>query len=144
LYHCRINADAAFLVGVVMRKLVPLLFATLAASTAAHAYDATSCRTEATAAADEWARGNIVSASEAALVEPAPLVIISYGHKYGAARNAMDAETLRPRALGTLATQRNLVYKEELDRCLGHFTVKIVGVDPGALKRLTAKRPGQN
>lgn len=125
-----------------MRKLVALLFASLAASTAAHAYDATSCRTEAAAAADEWAQGNLIDGGEAAQMEPAPLVIIAYGHKYGAARNAMDAETLRPRALGTLATQRNLVYREELDRCLGHFTVKIVGVEPYAFKRLTAKRPG--
>jgi hypothetical protein len=143
LYHCRINADAAFLVGVIMRKLIPLLFATLACSTAAHAYDATSCRTEAAAAADEWVQGNLIDGGEAAQMEPAPLVIIAYGHKYGAARNAIDAETLRPRMLGSLATQRNQVYKEELDRCLGHFTVKIVGGEADMLKRLTAKRPGQ-
>jgi hypothetical protein len=129
--------------GVVMRFFVPLLFAALATSTAAHAYDATSCRTEANLAADEWVKGNLIDGAEAAQMEPAPLVIIAYGHKYGAARNAMDAETLRPRALGTLATQRNLVYREELDRCLGHFTVKIVGVEPDTFKRLTAKRPGQ-
>jgi hypothetical protein len=74
-------------------------------------------------------------------MEPAPLVIIAYGHKYGAARNAMDMETLRPRMLGTLVIQRNQVYKEELDRCLGHFTVKIIGVEPSTFKRLTRKAP---
>ncbi len=127
-----------------MRILAPLLFATLAVSTSAYAHDLTSCRTEANQAADEWVQGNLIPGSEAAQIEPAPLVIIAYGRKYGAARNAIDAETLRPRMLGTLVTQRNLVYKEELDRCLGRFTVKIVGIDPGALKRLVAKRPGQN
>jgi hypothetical protein len=133
--------DAAFEYGVVMRKLAHLMFALFMGATAAHATDLTSCRTQANAAADEWTKGNIIPGSEAAQMEPAPLVIIAYGKKYGAARNAMDLETLRPRMLGTLVVQRNQVYKEELDRCLGHFTVKIVGAEPGTFKRLTKKAP---
>jgi hypothetical protein len=126
-----------------MRILVPLVFALLAGSSAVQAYDGTSCRTEANLAADEWAKGNLIDGAEADLIEPAPLVIISYGRKYGVSRNAMDRETLRPHALGTLVRERNLVYQEELDRCLGHFTVKIVGTNPDVLKRITPKRPGQ-
>jgi hypothetical protein len=124
--------------GVVMRFLAPLICALLAGSSAALASDGTSCRTEANMAADEWAKGNLIDGGEAAAMEPAPLVIIAYGRKYGVARNAMDRETLRPRALGALVRERNLVYREELDRCLGRFTVKIVGSHLDVVKRITS------
>jgi hypothetical protein len=124
-----------------MRKLAPVLLVVLAGATAAHAEDLTSCRTQATLAADEWVKGNIFPGSEADQMEPAPLVVIAYGKKYGAAHNAMDLETLRPHMLGSLIKQRKEVYKEELDRCLGHFTVKIIGVEPAKYKRLSKKAP---
>jgi hypothetical protein len=56
----------------------------------------------------------------------------------------MDQETLRPRALGALVRERNLVYREELDRCLGRFTVRIVGSNPDIVKRVTRDLPGHN
>ncbi len=127
--------------GVVMRRFAPLMFAVVASITAAHAEDVLSCRSQATLAADEWVQGNVIPGSEASQMEPAPLVIIAYGRKYGAARNAIDTETLRPRVLGSLIKQRNEVYKEELDRCLGYLTVKIVGTHPVTLKRFTKKAP---
>jgi hypothetical protein len=126
-----------------MRILAPLFLAVMSVSTAAQAYDATSCRTQANLAADEWVQGNIIDGAEAAQIEPAPLVIISAGRKYGVSRNTMDRETLRPRALGALITQRNRVYHEELDRCLGRFTVKIIGSNPIIVNHVVTQYPGQ-
>jgi hypothetical protein len=124
-----------------MLKPALLILAAVASVASAHATDLTSCRTQATIAADEWVKGNLISGSEASQMEPAPLIIIAYGHKYGVARNVMDQETLRPRMLGTLISERQEVYKEELDRCLGHFTVKILPGKPDAVKRLTKSAP---
>ena len=125
-----------------MRKLIPLLFAIMASATAAQAYEVTSCRTEASLAADEWVKGNLIDGAEASQMEPAPLIIIAAGRKYGVARNAVDQETLRPLELGNLARQRHLVYQEELNRCLGHFTVEIVDGGDYIYEYETLRHPG--
>jgi hypothetical protein len=144
--------------GVVMRYFTPIFAGTFAAitlsMTAANADTVMSCRTEATLAANEWAKDQIRPVADDAASEPEGIVVIAYGRRYVAAPTSTDGQVMRPRALGSFAKQRNEVYNEQLDRCLGHFTVKIV--NSGALnfteedgkrevskiKRVTQKRPG--
>jgi hypothetical protein len=108
----------------------------------AHADAATSCRTEAALAADEWAKGNMASATDGAQEVDEPVLIISGGRKYVASSNAVDAETLRPHLLGNMVIERNQVYEEELDRCLGHLTMKIVGKHPHLLEQVEDEHSG--
>jgi hypothetical protein len=112
-------------------RLLACAFGLAILCTSAMASDVTvSCRSKAAAAADQWADGRIIPASDAASEAPNRLVVISYGHKYTVARDALVDADRHLQPLGTLAIERNIVYSEELDRCLGRFTVRVVHHEP--------------
>lgn len=63
------------------------------------------------------------------MVPPSRVVIIAYGRKYSVPRSTVDNADLHLKPVGELAIERQQVYNEELDRCLGHFTVELADVD---------------
>lgn len=83
-----------------------------------------SCASQALAAADEWSAGRIVPVDDTAMMEPDRVIVISYGHKYSVPRRGFDDPNLRQKPLGQLAIERNRVYYDELNRCLGRLTLR--------------------
>lgn len=112
----------------------------VALATSARADDVVSCRSYAAAAADDWAGGRITPAEDADKMQAGRVVVISYGRKYSVARHATNSRDLHVQPLGELTIQRNKVYQEELDRCLGRSTVKIVDEDGNTISRIITLR----
>lgn len=90
--------------------------------------ETTSCRSQAEAAADQWADGRIVPVAAGDMAGSDGVTVISYGKKFVVPRNLKQEGSIITQELGSLATQRNQVYMEELERCLSprHFHVTII------------------
>jgi hypothetical protein len=100
------------------RTLFIAALSLFAVTNLASARDSISCRSFAEAAADEWSAGRLVPADSAELPNSNEIVLISAGHKYLVPRAAQRADSIILQPLGQLATDRNIVYEEELRRCL--------------------------
>ncbi len=87
-----------------------------------------SCRSIAEAAADQWADGRIVPVAAGDMAGSDGVTVISYGKKFVVPRNLKQEGSIITQELGSLATQRNQVYMEELERCLSprHYHVTII------------------
>jgi hypothetical protein len=107
------------------RHLMVATLSLCAMTAVASAEDVVSCRTIASAAAKEWSAGRIAPADDATTAKSDEMVLISYGHKYIVTRRNPNHGEIRPQALGELAMQRNQVYQEELERCLGLSEVTV-------------------
>jgi hypothetical protein len=107
------------------RHLMVATLSVFAVTAAASAENIASCRTIASAAANEWSAGRIAPADDATAAKSDEMVLISYGHKYIVPRRAPNHGDIRPQALGSLAMERNQVYQEELERCLGPSEVTV-------------------
>ncbi len=95
-------------------------FAVVVFASSASASTVSSCRSFAEAAADEWAEGKIVPASESSKSDENHYIFISYGKKFVVQRRKLTGQVIY-RGDGELARQRTEVYHEELNRCLdGH------------------------
>jgi hypothetical protein len=100
------------------RHLMVATLSLFAMTAAASAENIVSCRTIASAAADEWSAGRIAPADDETTAKSDEMVLISYGRKYIVPRRTPNHGDIRPQALGELAMERNGVYEEELERCL--------------------------
>jgi hypothetical protein len=109
----------------ISRHLMVATFSLFSMTAAASAENVVSCRTIASAAANEWSAGRIAPADDAMTAKSDEMVLISYGHKYIVPRRAPNHGDIRPQALGSLAMERNQVYQEELERCLGPSEVTV-------------------
>lgn len=87
-------------------------------SNLASAGETISCRSQAEAAANEWAGDRIHPVGPAFLAGPDEILVISYGEKYVVPRSPTNVVSVVKQGLGELASQRNRVYREELVRCL--------------------------
>jgi hypothetical protein len=84
----------------------------------ASAAELISCRSQAEAAADEWADGRIYPVGPAEMAGHDQVLVISYGRKYVVPRHLNSGLRIVTQGLGGLAGERNAVYQEELTRCL--------------------------
>ena len=107
------------------RVLVAAAFSLFAFTNLASAKEIISCRSQAEAAANEWADGRIYPAEPADVANPGQIVVISYGEKYIVPRPPTDQVRVITQGLGGLASDRNHVYEEELARCLEPYRTTI-------------------
>ncbi len=87
-------------------------------SSAVNAAQAAGCRAMAQDAADEWANGQIMPATDNQPPLPDYVVVISYGYKYLVPRHMQHDANGKLPMLGELAREYNQVQGEEQMRCL--------------------------
>jgi hypothetical protein len=107
------------------RKLAFASLGLVLMSTVAAAGEIISCRSQADAAADEWADGRIYPVGPADEAGPDQVTVISYGKKYVVPRHHSGTVRVVSQGLGGLAAERNQVYVEELNRCLRPYSRSI-------------------
>jgi hypothetical protein len=103
------------------RSVAVAAFGLFLMSSFAAAGETISCRSQADAAADEWADGRIYPIGPAETAGPDQVTVISYGKKYVVPRHQSGTVRVISQGLGGLAAERNQVYVEELNRCLGRY-----------------------
>jgi hypothetical protein len=103
----------------VMKSVVLGVALSLMASTAfAASGDVYSCKSIATAAAEEWTNGQVRLSEEMENTDMAQVVVISYGRKFLVPRYLPHNSNGKLPALGELTGEYDRVYSQELRRCL--------------------------